>query len=485
MDSKINDALFWEKVGYTPHAKQQLYHDSKARFRIPTCGRRFGKSHMCGHDMAKKMFLPDKYYWIIGPTYRLGEKEFRVVYDDLVRKLRLGNRIRKSYNVKQGDMRIEMPWNTILEVVSADKPDSLVGEGLDHAILSEAALHPRLIWDQYIRPALSDKQGSCDFPSTPRGNNWYKGMWKIGQSDDTGYESWRFPSWENTVKFPGGFDMQCKNIIETGKHYEVHGKCDCNKEIIEIFNRVSLMYFLQEYAAEFTSFEGKIYGEFDETVHVQPCRYNPNWESWVALDFGFSDPFVCLDIQVDPMQNVYVWREYQERYKTTYEHVHLLMNRQQPDGYHLDRVSADPRGADEIATVEMFWQMGVEADAEVSWEDGVEAIKRWLKIQNDGQPKLFIDPSCTELIRQMGELKTPPVKSASIERNMQRKPGTRTQHDYDDHGPDALRYFFNQFEVMKTASLEDIYNPAQYKGSEAEGFFTQETSLTLDRTIGY
>jgi len=441
---------------------------------------------MVGHDMTLKMFVPDAYYWVIGPTYKTGEKEFRVVYHDLVRKLKMGNKIRKSYNVKQGDMRIQMPWNTSLEVVSAEKPDSLVGEGLDHAILSEAALHPRLIWDQYLRPALSDKQGSCDFPSTPRGNNWYKGLWKIGQTHgEDWYESWRMPSWFNYYKYPGGFNPQCKNIVD-GHHYKnAFVKCECNEEICEIFNRVSEMYFLQEYAAEFTSFEGKIYGDFDETIHVKPIKYNPAWESWAALDFGFSDPFVCLDIMVDPMQNVYVWREYQKRYVTTYEHAYFLQNRDNPNGYHLDRIAADPRGADEIATVELVWRGGIEASAEVSWDNGVEAVKRWLKIQPDGRPKLFIDPSCTEMIRQMGELKTPPVTSRSIERNLQRKPGTRTQHDYDDHGPDALRYFFNEFEVMKTASLATIYDPSNYRASEAEGLFTQETSISLDRPIGY
>lgn len=485
-NSTIDLHTLFERIKYNPHDCQWPFHNSTARFRIPCCGRRFGKTQMVGHDLTKKMFVPNAYYWIVGTTYKTGEKEFRVVYDDLVRKLKMGSKIRKSYNVKQGDMRIQMPWNTILEVVSAEKADSLVGEGLDHAVLSESALHSRMIWDQYLEPALSDKRGSCDFPSTPRGNNWYKGMWKIGQTlGEDEYESWRFPTWFNDVMYPGGFDPKCKNIIENGKHFEVHGKCECNKELVRIFNKVSVHYWLQEYGAEFTSFEGKIYDEWDETVHVRTCRYNPLWETWLTLDFGFSDPFVALDIQIDAMQNVYVWREHQERYKTTYEHANFLMNRNQPEGYHLDRVSGDPRGADEIATVELVMNKMVEADAEVAWEDGVEAIKRYLKIQPDGQPKLFIDPSCTELIRQMGELKTPTITSKAFEKNQQKRPGTRVQHDYDDHGPDALRYFFNQFEVMKTASLSDIYNPQSYRASEAEGFFTHHRGISLDKPIGY
>lgn len=487
-DRVIDKPAFFEKVGYKPHEYQWLYHNSRARFRTACCGRRFGKTQMVGHDLAADMFVPDQYYWIVGPKYKTGEKEFRVVYGDLVRKLEMFKvkGFKKSYNVKQGDMRIEMPWNTILEVVSADNPDSLVGEGLNRVVLSESALHPRNIWDQYVEPAISDMLGSADLPSTPRGNNWFKGMYNLGQSiNDPQYESWRFPSWYNSVRYAGGFSLKCPNIRENGQHLPIV-KCECNQEIVRIFNKASRNYFLQEYAAEFTTFEGKIYDEWDETVHVRHIKYNPAWENWLTFDFGFSDPFCCYDIMVDPMDNVYIWREYQIRYKTTYEHAYLIMNRMQPDNYHFDRVAADARGADEIHTLQLLMSIGVEASAEVSWEQGVEAVKRWMKIQPDGQPKLFVDPSCHELIRQLGELKTPPIKTqAQQEKNMQRRPGTRMQHDYDDHGPDAIRYFFNQWEVMKSISLEDLYDTSDIKTTTGEGFFTYNTSVTLDRPIGY
>jgi len=427
------------------------------------------------------MFVPDSYIWIVGPTYKTGEKEFRVIYNDIIRKLRWP-KVKKSYNVKQGDMRIEMPWNTILEVVSAERPDSLVGEGLVHAVMAESALHPRHIWDQYIEPALSDNLGSADFPSTPRGNNWYKGLWMIGQMEqETEYQSWRFPTWYNGVKYPGGFDMKCKNIIN-GRHEPIF-ECKCNRELARIFNKVSEMYWLQEYGAEFTAVEGKIYKDWDETIHVKKIRYNPAWENWQVYDFGFADPFVCLDVMVDPMDNVYVWREYQKRYLTTYEHIHILAGRDQPDGYHVDRVAADPRGADEISTIELLTGMYVEAD-EVGWSHGVEAVTRWMKVQQDGKPKLFIDPSCTDLIRQIGELHTPKAKR-EVEKNIQFNPNKRAQHDYDDHGPDALRYFFAQWEVLRGGSLADVQNGDTYKGSEAESFVSLHTHATLDDVIGY
>ena len=121
-EPKVSKEAIFEEIGYIPHPGQRLYHESKARFRVPCCGRRFGKSAMSGHEMTARMFIPDTHHWIVGPTYALGEKEFRVVFDDLFRNMNLHNLkgVRKSYNVEQGSMRIQMAWNTILEVKSAE-----------------------------------------------------------------------------------------------------------------------------------------------------------------------------------------------------------------------------------------------------------------------------------------------------------------------------------------------------------------------------
>lgn len=466
----IDKEILFEKLGYKPHGReQQSIHSSNARFIIPCCGRRFGKSQVAGHEITWRMFAPDSYIWIVGPTYKTGEKEFRVVYDDIVRKLKIKG-VRKSNNVKQGDMRIEMPWNTILEVVSAEKQDSLVGEGLDYACMSESALHQMSTWQMYIQPALSDKLGGAIFPSTPRGNNWYKGLFMLGQDPTVeDYASWRFPTWKNTLKYPGSFDPDCPNDHRT--RY-----CQCNKELLQIYRQVSEHYWLQEYGAEFTAREGKIYKSWDETIHVIDIDYNPAYKNYLAFDFGYTDPFCCYDIMVDPMDNVYIWREYQVRFKTTWEHANILKNRQNPQGYHITGAFADPRGPDEINTLILVLNRAIQANA-VGWTLGIEAIDRWMKIQPDGKPKLFIDRSCIELIRQIGELQTPEIKEG--------KNAREGQKDYDDHGPDAVRYFFNEWQVLGTVgNLEDAYTDG-YQGSEAQGFFTQHTHTKLDRPIGF
>jgi len=453
----IDKHTLFDRVGYTPHsAEQWQIHNATNRFIIPCCGRRFGKSQAAAHEMTYNLFIPDTIWWIVGPTYKLGEKEFRVVYEDLKKLKVLDKCTTKNYNVNQGQMRIVTPFNSVLEVVSAEKQDALVGEGLDGAIMSEAAKHKMSTWQMYIEPALSDRRGSAWFPSTPQGFNWYKGLYDMGQHPDfPDYQSWRFPTWNNAAMYPGGYD---------------------DPELVRIRGSVSKQYWDQEYAAEFTSFEGQIYPEFNEVDHVRQIDYIPGWKNFWVFDFGFTDPFVCLDIMVDPSDNVYVWREYQVSHQATWTHAHILKNRENPMGFHVDMMYGDPRGADEISTLQLV--LGYVYSKPVGWSLGVEAIKRHLQPAELGSlPKLFVDPSCVHLIRQMNQLRKKEVKEDHNER-----PG---QHDYDDHGPDALRYFFNHYFVLgHNNTLESVYT-GKYAHTEAAGFFTYSSGISLGDSIGY
>lgn len=465
----IDQLKLWEKIGYKPHsASQQEFHDSTARFRAAVCGRRFGKSTMAAIDLVEQCFIPDHWYWIVGPDYNLGEKEFRIVYKAFCDrdKLNIGSKIKKSYNKKQGDMIMEFPWNTMLEVRSAKHEDSLQGEGLHGVVMSEAGSHKLRTWEQFIEPSLTDHLGWATFPSTPKGFNWLQGMWQLGQMPDmTDYDSWQYPTWLNAARYPGGFNEACNHGIG----------CICNSELVRIYKTVSKAYWDQEYGAKFTTFEGQIYEEFDTRVHVTDIPYNPAWKNYWVFDYGFAVPFVCLDIMVDPSDNVYVWREYQVRHLSTWEHAHALKNRENPPGFHLNAMFGDPRGADEAATIALV--LGYVSQRPVPWSTGIESVKRAMKIQPDGKPKLFFDRRCIETLRQIQGLRFLSGRDT--------KDPKEGQVDYDDHGPDALRYFFSEYFVLGAGtSLQEAYTAADM-GKEAETFFTSRASITLDTPVGY
>ena len=95
-----------------------------------------------------------------------------------------------------------------------------------------------------------------------------------------------FPTWENSVRYPGGRD---------------------DPEILSVKNTVSPIWFDQEYGAKFTALTGSIYEEWSEDTHVYGHeedslneRYNPAYTNHLAMDYGFNNPFVALDIQIDP-----------------------------------------------------------------------------------------------------------------------------------------------------------------------------------------
>lgn len=63
----VDKNAYFGRIGHRPHPKQWLYHNSRARFRVACCGRRFGKSLMAARDLEPELLVPDRRYWIVGP----------------------------------------------------------------------------------------------------------------------------------------------------------------------------------------------------------------------------------------------------------------------------------------------------------------------------------------------------------------------------------------------------------------------------------
>ena len=306
-------------------------------------------------------------------------------------------------------------------------------------------------------PALSDigadgKRGWAIFTSTPRGYNWFQGAWMLGQLDHGPYKSWRLPSWENPVVYP-------------------EGRQDPEIKLLE--EKQSPQWFAQEIAAEFTAFAGKIYDDFNPEIHVRPVSYNPLYTNVWALDYGWSNPFCCYDVMIDGEDNFYIWREYQVSGIATFEHAKILMQRDHPPGYHVDWGAGDPRGPDQAATIAsitgvQIYSNDIASNTHESWVMGVEHVRRMLKIQPTGLPKLIIDPSCVNLIRQMEQLH-------AIE-DPENKNAREGQFKHDDHGPDAIRYLIGQYmQSGAGSSLADVYSGD--RGTEAATFFQNNSPL--------
>lgn len=452
---------YFEKIGYQPHEKQWLFHRSKARFKIPVCGRRFGKTYMGAREVEPLLMVPNKRVWIVGPTYDLGEKEFRVIWNDMIVRLGLGRekQVKRSFNKRAGDMYIEFPWNTRIEVRSADRPETLVGDALDYVIMAEAAKHTKETWDRFIRPALADHRGSATFSTTPEGQNWIHDLWQYGRNplfED--YESWRFPAWENKIVYPGGRNDPEILLQERTMPYE---------------------WFQQEIAADFTSFMGKVYSEWDEVVHVKANKFNPAWKNYIAFDWGFVNPMAAVEFQVDAMDRIHVWRLHYKSHTRLDVYLEELKAREQPDGYHIDLCFGDAADPEATATVcEKFAPCISDPLSKSNWREGVTLVKTFLRQEQVGtadefgtpidEPWLTVDPSCSDLIREFNNYRSASASTGNKPRNPR-----EDAQKYDDHALDALRYgLMHIFKLGCTMSLSEFINPADLTMLPQTGYFT-------------
>jgi hypothetical protein len=436
---------YFQSVGYVPFREQWSYHNSPARFRVATCGRRFGKSTMAGRDaVPKHMLKPNHLTWIVGPTYDLAEKEFRVIWNDLIIKKKFGKdrRVKKSYNKKQGDMRIQLPWGSSVECRSAEHPDLLVGEALDHVIMSEAAKHKKETWDRFIRPSLADKRGTADFPTTPEGFNWLHELWLLGRDPTLPqYASWKFPSWTNTHIYPDGRQ---------------------DEEIELLARTMDEEWFMQEIGADFASFVGKIFPDWDEFTHVRAHTYNPLWKNYIAFDWGYTNPLAAVEFQVSPSDQIFVWRVYYKSYKTIPDVAAEILAQDKPEGYRIDMAFGDP--ADPEAVVMMSKHLGVSVWApkslkqDYTWLDGIMLWRQFMKQDREigtdeyGTPEyessFFVDPRCRPMIKELSNYRSKaPVKGGNVP-----ELGQKIQ----DHTIDALRYaLICLFKIGANAHLEE------------------------------
>jgi hypothetical protein len=449
----IDTQALWEKIKYLPHVKQKLFHDSPARFKVPSCGRWFGKSRMAAAELLPDMLdlsLRGNRYWIVGPTYELGEKEFRYLWEDIIINLKMGHNIkRKAYNVRTGDMYIEMPWGTRVDVKSAQHPDTLVGEGLAGVIVSEAAKQSPTVWDKYITPALADQHGWAIFPSTPEGFNWFYDIYKWGQ--DPAYpdwESWNFPAWENPYVYPEGFD---------------------DPEIQRQLRTPDDPFFWQEIGASFRSFVGQIYTEWADEVHiVDKYQYNPEWPNYLFFDYGFENPFVALDAQISPSDEVYIWREYYDSGKIDSDHAAIMNARPQPEGYSI--VCGFGDSADPKATATMSRLVAPtysDPEAKKDWLTGIKKVKDFLAVQlNDlGEQKthLYVDRNCDNTIFEFQNYRTKQLARTAIE-NKKEEP-----KKLNDHCMDAIRYgIMHLFELGARYHLSDVMESRDLGGPTSD-----------------
>lgn len=459
----LSKEKIFESINYIPHSAQHLIHAAPERHRVAACGRRFGKSTLGGHELTPEALLTytmrqeleDKgkrrEFWIVGPEYSDSEKEFRVVYNDLRRLQVPFDRPGTYNNPESGDLAISL-WNGTFKVhaKSARYPGTLVGEGLAGVILAEAAKLKEIVWVKYLRPTLADERGWSIHTSTPEGKNWFYRLWQRGQNPNArAWASWRMPSWKNDVVFPIGATHEGIALLRAamksprGLSRSLADRCGVDPEILDMMLDMSEEKFNQEVGADFTEFVGRVFKEFDEEVHVRDLEYDPRQATYACCDYGWTNPFVWLWLQVDVWDNVRVLGEYRATQKDVNDIAKDLAAF--PMTQYVRKFYPDPAEPGDTAVLSkaLKLQNAGSTGGELKWR--LELIRQHLRpVPTTApihlrEPRLVIDRSCTELIREMQDYRYPDTKEESV------RAAPEQPMDKDDHGPEALGRFMRGY----------------------------------------
>jgi len=464
---RVHDS-FWKRTLWTPHdAQREILYDA-TRNQVVSYGRRAGKSQIGGHklvpeylrafvelDELKRRGLRRE-YWIVGPTYSDAEKEFRVVWMAL-ENLGITLDHPGSYNnPESGQMRISaLNGRFIIHAKSAQYPQTLVGEGLSGVVFSEAAKLKPSVWIKYIRPTLADFGGWTYFGSTPEGRNWFYDLWAQGQDPNrTDWKSWRAPSWINPYVYPDGVNSKLLNSakkarrdgglrdwIERVEFYENErglppSPVGIDPEIWSLFLDQSTEMFNQEIEALFNEFMGRVFKDFDEEIHITDQLFNPTWETYACSDYGFTNPFVWLLVQIDPHhERIHIVDEYYETGRTTGEAADEIQARGLRPAV-LREFYPDPAEPDRTREISERLQLRAGRRTGGPIKDRIEWIRRYLKpLPSTGEPGLTVHRKCVNTIREFGQYKYPETaeKAAEKGRNAPELPQKK-----DDHTPEAL-----------------------------------------------
>ena len=159
-------------IPYAPRPQQLLVHDALEanRFAVAVCHRRFGKTVAAINHLIRAAMLCGKEsprYAYVAPTYSQAK---RVAFDYL---LKFTEPLKPTTNISE--LRVDF-YGRRISLYGADSPDSLRGIYLDGVVLDEVGdMNPK-VWNEVLRPALTDRLGWALFIGTPKGANHFKDL---------------------------------------------------------------------------------------------------------------------------------------------------------------------------------------------------------------------------------------------------------------------------------------------------------------------
>lgn len=423
------------------HKKQYEVALDKTRFKVICAGRRGGKSVLARFIVLQWATERVGTYWIVSPTYKQSKQ---------IHWRELTSEVPKSWVSKKNEVELSLTLKngSIIELKGAENPDALRGVKLRGLVIDEIASirNWNWLWQEVLRPTLTDYSAPALFISTPKGFNHFYDLYSTTSAD---YKSWKFTSYDNPY-IP-------KEEID-------HAKAELTENT-----------FYQEYMADFRKYTGLVYKDFDKAIHVV-SRFNipDNWPVYAGFDFGSTNPTAIVWVAVDGDSNLYLVDEHYQTGGTIDQHAGIF--NAHPLRSRITQSFADPSGAQWIHEFNNRSVYLTPADKRTGTDGrnwvrfGIEKVAERLKpvpghvvyglpdsyVRNErGMPKLFVFDHCVNTIREFEQYRWKEKKEAQDQSlNEPDQP-----EKANDHLMDALRYVVVSYTGHTIERVENDFAP--------------------------
>lgn len=402
--------IIWEQIDYHPHEEQQRFHNANARFNALNWGRRTGKTLGAAAEAIVEMAMPPtgmrpyRDVLITGPETDITDNVFSYLYNWITQVLKWPT---QACSARQ--RTIITAWGSRVQGKTTDNPRSLLGPGNDLTIADEHAEDSPNILIEYLLPPTLDAKGRIILPTTPEGvnNHWNQTyhLWLTKSRSDPDYFASTVTSYANE-----GHGLGVGAVDKLKSEYEERGE---------------MLYFKQEYLAEFISVSGAVIPQFDLDFHVRKFELEPGLPVYGGIDFGFEHPFVFVLAQKWGSERIVIrdciYLRRMTDHQCALEVIKLL--KKHNCRKMLKMCFADPSEPEAIAE---FNVCGIPTyKANNQRQLGLALMRRQFGMRN--KPGVLIHPDCNQLIAEILSWRYDPKRKDKLISEF-------------DHGPDATRY---------------------------------------------
>lgn len=422
------------KIPYKPREIQAEMHGNLKRWNVLVMHRRFGKTVWAVNHLIKTALtcpLPRPRVAFVAPTFTQAK---RIAWDYV--KYYAGVIPNVTFN--ETELRVDFPNGGRLMLLSAENPDSLRGIYLDMCIFDEFGMQNPRVWNEVVRPALSDRQGGAVFLGTPAGHNHFFDLLEQAKSEvSEDSQDWYYKvvkaSESGLVKEE---ELEAAKSMMTPEQYEQEFECSFTASIIG-------------------AYYGKLLERADEDNRITTVPYDPAYPVHTAWDLGINDSTAIWFAQIYRSGTVHIIDYYENSGVGLDHYAEVLRQKDYHWGDHLAPHDIEVRelGSGK-SRIETALNLGIRFRVipKMKIIDGINAARMIL-------PRCFFDREKTHIGLEM-------LRQYRQEWDEKRKVfRDHPKHDFTSHSADAFRYLAiglenrqNKVKAPQQVAVND-YNP--------------------------